>query len=233
MGRPKKTEAQKKADAQARALAKQEKLEQEKLVQEEAEKKKSSFMDLDAELAEDEATDEVEETKIEEKEETVEDALAEIKKEPVKKRKELDRHMLVPVASFVVGTLIYKSDRTGAMYVFKEFGAEDEIELFELQAMRSAYPKYLTAPWLVILDDEVVEYLKLTELYSKIVKPEQLERFLKLKPHKIKSVLENAPKGFKDTVLSKVQILIKDNKFDSLERIRVIEEVMGIELASK
>lgn len=217
MGRPRKTVAEKKADAEAKALAK----EQEKL-----EKEKPTFIDVDAELAEDELIEEVEEAE----EEIVEDALTEIKKEPIKKRKELDRNMLVPVVSFVVGTLIYKSDRTGAMYVFKEFGAYDEIELFELQAMRSAYPKFLMQPWLIILDDEVVEYLKLTELYSKIVKPDQLDRFLKLRPDKMKSILENAPRGFVDTVLAKVQILIKENKFDSIERIRVIEKITGADL---
>ena len=220
MGRPRKSEAQKKADAEKRALEKENK----KIEEEKIEEEKSTFIDLDSEIEDDESVEEVEE-------ESVGDVLEEIKNEkPIRKRKELDRNMLVPVASFVVGTLIYKSDRTGAMYVFKEFGAEDEIELFELQAMRSAYPKFLTAPWLIILDDEVMEYLKLTDLYSKIVKPDQMDRFLKLRPDKMRSILENAPKGFVDTVLAKVQILIKGNKFDSIERIRVIEDITGADL---
>lgn len=244
MARPKMTEEEKKAAAKKRAEAKAKKeLEKkkvetvEKVVQEpmeETEAKEDSFIDIESEMAEDEAVEEVEDREAMMAEKAIEDSYKNpVKVKTVKSTKQLDRNMLVRVASLVVGTLIYKSDRTGATYMFREFGTEDEIELFELQAMRSAYPKYLTQPWLVVLDDEVSNYLGIKDVYSKMVKPDQMDNFFKLKEHKMKSILENAPKGFKEAVLDMAHRKIKNKSLDSRAKIIALEEALSVELQEK
>ena len=150
---------------------------------------------------------------------------------PYKTRKQLDRNMLVPVCSFVVGLLYYKSERTGAVYRFTEFGARDDIELFELQSMRSSMPRFLTEPWLIILDDEVAEHLALTDLYEKILKPQSLDKLFKAKSSKMRTILENAPKGMKKVVAARASQLAQAGKFDSMSKRRIIEETCNVDLS--
>ncbi len=250
MARPKLSEAEKKANAEARELAKKEKLAKEKAAKELREKKElekeqvpedvfeeleeaddNVGLDLDAVFEEDLKKEALKKQEEAMAHESLKEDLAWKTSTPKRKKKnELDRNMLVPVVSMVVGTLIYKSDRTGATYMFKGFGSEDDIELFELQAMRSAYPKFLMHPWLFILDKEVVDYLGLTDFYTNVLNPRKMEMYFKLNPDRIKNILQNAPRGFQETVVDQARLMIKSGKLDSVERIKAIEDVMKVKL---
>ena len=146
-------------------------------------------------------------------------------------REQLDRNMLVPVASFVFGKLIYNSLRTGAVWRFTDFGAKDEVELYELQSMKSSRPRFLTEPWLIILDDKVVDHLGLSDLYEKILKPQNLDKLFKARSSVIRSILEDAPIGMKKAVCTRAAQLIAAKKLDSRSRINAIEETCGVDLS--
>lgn len=148
-------------------------------------------------------------------------------------RKELPRNMLVPVVSFYMGGCKYTSPRTGASWRFSEFGAIDEIELSELITMKSSKPKYLNVPWLVILDDDVVEFLGLQQLYSKLIKPKDIDKFFKLRSEKMREILTNAPKGLKQLITARAQKLIDSgNKLmDSNSKRSVIEQTCNVDLS--
>lgn len=154
-----------------------------------------------------------------------------VEEKTYKIRKQLDRNMLVPVCSFVVGLLYYQSEKTGAIFRFSEFGAQDEIELHELRSMRSSMPKFLTEPWLIILDDEVVDHLGLNDLYEKILKPKSLDKLFKARPSVMRSILENAPRGMKRTVSARASQLIATGKLDSSTKRKIVEETCGVDLS--
>ena len=150
----------------------------------------------------------------------------------IKVKKQIDRNTLIPVANFTNGTLIYISKKTGATWELIGFGATDEMELSELMSMRSSSPKFLGEPWLIVLDDEAVNYLGLSGLYENIIMPENFEQFLKMNIEQTKVFLEKAPTGMKQLIISKVKELIDKNQFDSIHKKKLIEEIFNIDLDS-
>lgn len=154
-----------------------------------------------------------------------------VKSEPTVK-KQIDRNTLIPIANFTNGTLIYISKKTGATWELIGFGTTDEMELSELMSMRSSSPKFLGEPWLIVLDDEAVDYLGLTGLYQNIIMPENFDQFLKMNIEQTKAFLEKAPKGMQQLIISKVKELIDKGQFDSIHKKKLIEETFNIDLDS-
>jgi hypothetical protein len=123
-----------------------------------------------------------------------------------------------------------KANCHGVSDTFMAYGDIDEIEVGELQKMKTSAPRFLKEPWLIILDDDVVNYLGLDELYSRILKPEDLDNFFKLSADKIKERLSNAPSGVKGLVVSKARELVESGELDSMKRIEAIEETLDVTL---
>lgn len=157
------------------------------------------------------------------------------KPEPEKKKKvslnDFDRNQMVQVVSFVDGLLIYKSEKTGMTYRFSQLGAEDEMEFSEILAMRSSKPKFLERPWLIIMDDEIADYFKLSDLYDKIAvkRPDEIKALFK-DPEKLEKLLKNPPKGFVDVLASQAAKMIESGELESLKVKNLIEEKLNIEL---
>jgi hypothetical protein len=136
----------------------------------------------------------------------------------------------IPVISFVNNNLFYRSKRTGRVWDFMEFGAKDYMDLDELVTMRSASPKFLTEPWLIILDDKVVEHLGLTDLYNKIVMPDKIDKLFEMKPSEFSEILNNAPSAMKQLIISRARTLIAEEKLYDRRIISAIENKYGVEL---
>lgn len=163
--------------------------------------------------------------------EVVQEEVKTVSSQPVRKaRIELDRNLLIPVMNNTTGTLIYISKKTGAEWKMQGYGAVDEMELGELITMKSAHPKFLNQPWLIILDDEVVEYLGLTKLYENVLKPEELDEFFDLPIDEMESIMKKAPMGMKQLIASKAKQMYADGILDSVKKKELIESTFGIDL---
>lgn len=147
-----------------------------------------------------------------------------------KKREELDRNMLVEVMNNTNGTYVHTSRRSGQSWVFDGYGARDEMELQELLSIRAASAGVLNEPILLILDDEVVEYLGLGGLYEDILNDREVDLFFKLRPSEMEDILEKAPEGMKKLLCQKALEKVGNGELDSVARRRVFENVFGIEL---
>lgn len=199
-------------------------------------KNTKSVTDIVDELVKDEV---VEEIKTEDvtglKEEVVDEVVTEEVtglKEERKIRKQINRNALIPIVNFTNGTFTHTSLKTGANWTLDGFGATGEMEFGELMAINSSSSVVLTEPWIVILDEDAVDYLGLNSLYEKLVMPNKFEKFLRLDVDKTKEILEKAPTGFKLLVVSRVKQLITEGKFDSLSKKQLIEEICNVDLDS-
>ena len=56
--------------------------------------------------------------------------------------KEIDNEQLIVVKNGFHGRLVYKSSRTGEVYVWDSFGSEQEMELRELKSAKNTYKKF-------------------------------------------------------------------------------------------
>jgi len=91
------------------------------------------------------------------------------KSEPEKPKRKVKLDDVVSVMNTTTGKVLYRSKKTGAEWVLTEYGDTDQIEVSELVTMKNAHPRYLKEPWLLILDDDVVDYLGLSKLYNNVL----------------------------------------------------------------
>lgn len=152
-------------------------------------------------------------------------------KEVQKKAREIDRHKRVAVRSVTQGGLTYISKTTGLSTTWSNFGDEQWIEVEELIRMKSSSPVFLTNPWIVIDDEEIVEYLGLKSIYDKIISVDELDRFFSKPVADIEATLKTAPKGTKQLVATKARKLVESGELDSNRVIKALEKALEIDLS--
>lgn len=152
------------------------------------------------------------------------------KRERTTKKKKIDLNEEIEVINFTSGNLFYRSPKTGRRYDFAEFGSSDFMTVDELKTMLSAHPTFLRAPWLLVLDSNIVEYLGLTKLYENIKTPEQIDRIFGLSASELKPVLNSLPVGMKPLIVGRALIKIKNEELDSRLVIKLLEETYNVKL---
>lgn len=150
----------------------------------------------------------------------------------IKRKEMLDKQMLVPIMNVTNGKLIYQSRKTGSEIQFENYGDIEYIELYELLTMRSSYRKFLDEPFIIVLDDEVSDYLGLSNLYKKLTHATEIDRIFSLPIDTFKDVLLSAPKGLAHLIVSKAKEKISNGQLDSVQKVEVLEEVYNVALIS-
>ena len=121
--------------------------------------------------------------------------------------------------------------KSGIPYVFSNCGDECEIEYGDLFALKNRRSRYLYDPLLVIEDEELLEnprWKDLAEFYSeKVYGMDDIDYVLNLPNNKFKSTLTSLPKGLLKSLTVEVAKRIEDKTFDSIKKVKVIDEVCG------
>lgn len=173
---------------------------------------------------------EVEEVKVEQAPVT-EEKIEKVEEKPArKKRKEIDRNELISCRSATDGLLIYISPRTKERYTWDDFGSVEDIEMGELITMKSSHPKFLTSVQLVIDDEEAAEYLGLNKIYEDMLKVDDLDELFDKKIDELATILPKLPEGLKKSVSNRARILVEADKLDSISKIKLIEQELGVDL---
>ena len=98
----------------------------------------------------------------------------------IQRKEAIDKQMLVPIMNVTNGKLIYQSKKSGSEFQFEQYGDIEYIELYELLTMRSSQRKFLDEPYIIVLDDEVADYLGLSNVYKKLTHATEIDRIFKL-----------------------------------------------------
>lgn len=153
--------------------------------------------------------------------------------EPKIKRKEsLDKQMLVPIMNVTNGKLIYQSKRSGSEFQFEKYGDIEYIEVYELLTMRSSQRRFLDEPYVIVLDDEVAEYLGLSNNYKKLTHATEISRIFDLPLERYKEVVQSAPKGLAHLIVSTAKEKLANGELDSVQKVQALEEVYNVELSN-
>lgn len=153
--------------------------------------------------------------------------------EPVKKvveKRVIDGNTPVDVMNNTTGKLVFVNNRTQAEWNLDGYGAIDEMLVSDLKNMRSSSAKLLLEGYLIILDDDVIDYLRLNSIYSNILKPEDVDNFFKQSDVKMREILEKCPRGMAELLFDKAKAKIQNNDpdMDYNSKKRVFEEVFKI-----
>lgn len=171
------------------------------------------------------------ENKIEEPAPVVkEEAKVEIKKVP----RQFNQNDLILCRSVTAGWLGV-SGKSGQYYVFENFGDECEIEYQDLFALKSRHSNYIYAPHFIIEDEELLEnprWADVSKFYDEEVFNEDVDEVLNLPQNVFEEALRKLPRGLAKTLQVKVAEKIEDGTFDSLKKIKMIDEVFGTDFRS-
>lgn len=151
-------------------------------------------------------------------------------KKQYKVKKNFSPNMLVPVKNGFQGRLIYKSRRTGEVYVWDTFGDEQDIELQELRNARSSSRAFFENNWFIIDDPEIIEYLGAAQYYKNALKFDSFDDLFFLPPDQMSEAIKKLPNGQKRSVIYRAKQLISEGTIDSMKTIDALEKCLSTEL---
>lgn len=168
--------------------------------------------------------------------EPVKAVVKETVKEPVKKEpRQFNQHDLILCRSVTAGWLGC-GGKSGQYYTFENFGDECEVEYQDLFALKQRKSPYLFAPLFVIEDDELLEnprWADVQKFYNdKVYSMDDIEAVLNIPAGQFENALKSLPKGLAKTLQVEVAKRIEDGTFDSLRKIKIIDDVFGTDLRS-
>lgn len=137
---------------------------------------------------------------------------------------------LVVVMNGLNGGLVHRSDSTGRIWKFQEFGQTDKIPYGELLRIRNNNSKVFDEGWMIILNRHIQEEFGLIETYRNILTPDNIDAIFDKDLDEIKDFVEGLPEGMKVTFVSKARQLYQSGKLDSISVVNYIQEKFGISL---
>lgn len=127
------------------------------------------------------------------------------------------------------------SGKSGQYYVFENFGDECELEYQDLFALKSRHSQYIYAPLFVIEDEELLanpRWKDVATFYDDKVFQEDIDEVLNLPVTSFEKALKALPKGLAKSLQVKVAQKIEEGTFDSLKKIKIIDDVYGTDFRS-
>lgn len=155
-----------------------------------------------------------------------------IKKQNVKKSfKDTD---LIKCVSVTVGKLIMIGQKSEDKYTWDGMNDVTEVEYRDLMAAIRKHSALVFKPRFVIEDkDFLAQNPEIEELYGSLYTPEDINKILDLSADKMKDYIEQMPQGAKDALLGIAIQKIDRGQLDSIQRIKVIDEIFGTQMLLK
>lgn len=142
----------------------------------------------------------------------------------------LDKTRKVPVVSVKSGTVGYSCKSTMQTLIWSNYGDEHTMSIEELLIMYSQNKKFLTAPWLLVDDEEFADVLNLTSIYESIFDTEDLEKFYSGQLIKIKRKLEDLPNGVRRELLNRTVMAINGGDLNNLSVVKLLKQEYNIDV---
>lgn len=163
-------------------------------------------------------------------EKIVQDEIKQTAVRPSTKKYNTDDEIMCKSVCF--GLLEYISKKDGIVYRWEDFGDIVPVRYSDLLALKTSRSKFLYQPWFIILDEDLVKMWKLEDINKYFDEISDIEDFLinsKI-PH-IEKQLKNAPDGYKELVVQTAGRLLRENRLDSIAKLRTIDELLDTRLS--
>lgn len=148
-----------------------------------------------------------------------------------KVKKKHDPEELITCRSITAGELVYLAKKTGILYTWADYGDEIEVQYQDLLPLSLTHSALLFDPKLIIENEELVaEWDKIGNVYKGLFKYDDIEAVLSLDDEAFRNALLVMPAGLKDSLKNIVATKIDEGQFDSLNKIKIIDQVLGTDL---
>ena len=150
-----------------------------------------------------------------------------------KKHKKYEPDDLIPCRSMYAGTLLFTGEKTKITYEFSNMGDFRYIEYQDLLSALLVRKKSIFAPYIIIEDEELLEnvhWQEVKKVYDGLYSRQDLINLINLPTSKFDSEFRKLPSGFKNTIATMVSEMITEGTFDSMNKIKIIDEECGTDL---
>ena len=157
------------------------------------------------------------------------------KKEDPIEQKVYDQHDYILCRSVTPGKLFLTGRKSGMRYTWVNRGDVAEIEYGDLFAMKNSRSPYLYKPRIIIEDEELLNqprWKEIKELYDNNYYDVDVDEVLKISTQNLRKVLMNLPDGLKRAVAMEVRKRVENSEFDSISRLKIIDEVCDTDIRS-
>ncbi len=145
-----------------------------------------------------------------------------------------DLNRMICVKNIARGRLIYKSKRQmGYMIVWENTNDLNYMELGEFINLKNSDRRFITEPWIRIMEDDEVEILKYANVYQyykEMIEVNDIEDLFKLDFDRFKRKFTKLPQGYKNSVAEYAARMIREGTLDSIRIKKFIEKEMDISL---
>ena len=140
----------------------------------------------------------------------------------------------VKCVSITAGELFMPGIKTQILYSWVDAGDVAYVEYADLVAEVRTKGMYAFRPRFVVDDEDfIAEFPELDTLYASLYSKKDLSRILKLEPAQMRKVISDLPDGAKESIKSMAVSAIERGELDSINRIKVIDEIFGTEMLLK
>lgn len=154
-------------------------------------------------------------------------------REVFKARPVIDPHSTVLVRNGFQGKLVYRSRRTGEVFVWNGFGDEQEMEVQELRNAKGSDKAFFAQNWFLFDDPEVIDYLGVGTYYKNALSYDEFDELFDKTAEEIGERVERLSAGQKKSVAYRAAQLIASGDIDSRKKIVALERSTGIELIER
>lgn len=159
---------------------------------------------------------------------------AAVEKPVVAERREFLPSDEISCVSVTAGELIMIGRKTGNVYTWSNYGDTAQVEYQDLKAEKfNSKSRYIYDPLFIIDDDDVLhssEFKNVFESYQNILSAEDIEELFNLDNISFRKTLQGLPIGLQNSVRTIAAEKIQNGTFDSLSKIRTIDEILGTDL---
>lgn len=141
---------------------------------------------------------------------------------------------LIRCVSVTVGKLIMIGQKSEDKYVWDGMNDATEVEYRDLMAAIRKHSALVYKPRFIIEDKEfLAQNPEIEELYGSLYTPEDIDKILNLPADRMKEYIEQMPQGAKDALLGIAIQKIDRGQLDSIQRIKVIDDIFGTQMLLK
>lgn len=161
---------------------------------------------------------------------TEETAVVEETKKEIRQYKASD---LIPVRSITQGELLMSGKKSGILYRWSAYGDITEVEYQDLYTLKASRSGFVLKPRFIIEDEELLsqpQWKDIKALYENMFTTSDIDGVFKLTPQQLRKNLPQMSEGFIKAVLIEAANRIDNGTLDSLNKIKVFDDVCGSDL---
>ena len=161
--------------------------------------------------------------------ETKEEVVAPV--ETKKEKKIYENDDMIPCVSIIEGKLVLIGAKTGDRYVWEGLGGVEDVAYVDLIAEVRTRGSHVFAPWFIIQDKEfLAQHPEVDKVYGGMYTPQDIEKVLTMPANQMKAYIEQMPVGAQESLQNIAMNRIASGDFDSVQRIKVLDEFFGTNL---